>query len=326
METQIIHVVNLPEVLTAIPRFPDQNPAFVYLASLPARSGRNSQRQVIEKMAAWLGGTMESIEWGQLRYAYTIALKTRVLDAGYSPASARKFMAALRGILKAARRLGQIPAEEYASAIDWGRIGATSLPQGRYIEVDEIGRILDACVADKSSNGARDAAMFAILYGCGLRREELINLDLADYKPEAGTLLVHGKRGKDRLSYVTDGTQDALHDWISVRGTQPGPLFLAVFANHAIRPDRRLTTQTIYNTVVMRAKECGVENFSPHSLRRSFCSALLDAGVDISTAQKLMGHANIHTTSLYDRRGDHVLKEGAQLLHIPYKKRKEGEQ
>jgi len=320
---EIIHITTMPEVLTAIPRSPDQNPAFVYLASLSARSGRKTQKQVLEVMAAWLGGTIASVEWGALRYAYTIALKGRVLDAGYGPASTRKFIAALRGTLKAAWKLGQISAEEYAKAIDLGKIGGSSLPAGRYVEESEMEQLFDACIADHSPNGARDAALLAILYGCGVRREELINIDLADYKPDDGTLTVHGKRGKDRLAYISNGTQDALNDWLKARGWQPGPLFLAVYASGRIRQDKRLSPQMVYNTVFKRVKDAGLEKFSPHSLRRSFCSKLLDSGVDIATVSKLAGHTNIQTTSIYDRRPGETQRAGALLLHIPYKKRAE---
>ena len=308
-----------PEVLTAIPRSPDQNPAFVYLAGLSARTGRITQRQVLSVIAGWLGGTLNSVEWGQLRYAHCIAIKTHILDAGYSPASARKFLCALRGTLKAAFKLGQISAEELARATDWGKISGASLPAGRYVPEDEMGKIFASCIADKSSNGARDAALFAILYGCGLRREELINLDLADYRPADGTLTVHGKRGKDRLAYVTNGTQAALEDWLVVRGSQPGPLFLAVGKAHKVRQAGRLSPQAVYNCVYKRAASCGIESFSPHSLRRSFCSRLLDSGVDISTAARLMGHENVATTFIYDRRDNETQRAATTLLHIPYK-------
>jgi len=307
--------------LTAIPRSPDQNPAFVYLASLPARSGRMTQKQVLEVMASWLGGTLSSIEWGALRYAYTVAIKTRVLNSDYSPASARKFISALRGTLKAAWKLNQISAEEYAKAIDLGKIRGSSLPAGRYVTDAEMGKLFHTCLEDKSSSGARDAALFAILYGCGLRREELVNLNMEDYKPDDGTLTVHGKRGKDRLAYITNGTADALNDWINIRGTEPGPLFLAINKIKKIRPGSRLSSQMVYNTVYKRLTEAGLEKFSPHSLRRSFCSRLLDSGVDISTVSKLAGHVNIQTTTIYDRRPGETQRAGALLLKIPYEKR-----
>lgn len=318
--TSIIKIPEMAEVLTVTPRPRDQNPAYVYLMHLPARSGRLSQAQVIKKMAEWLGGTPEVIEWGNLRYPHTTALRTRVIEAGYSPASARKFMSAIRGIMLAARRLGQIPTTEYVNAVDLDPIGGKSLPAGRYIPEDEIKKIFDNCLSDKSAHGARDAALFALMYGCGLRREEVTTLDYSDYHPQEGRLIVHGKRNKDRIAYVTNGTEQALQDWIKYRGEAPGPLFLAVYKHGNIRQDERLSPQAIYNAVILRARAAGIEHFSPHSLRRSFCSKLLEAGVDISTVSDLAGHESISTTQLYDRRGEVANEKGALLLQIPYKR------
>jgi site-specific recombinase XerD len=314
-----IEITTLPPVIVSTPRPADMNPATVYLASLAA-SGRRTQKQVLEVVAGWLGGRPEDIEWGALRYAHTAAIRTHVVEM-YSPASARKILSALRGTLKAAWRLGQINAEEYAKAIDMGKVTGSSLPAGRYISDSEIAALFHACAVDQTMAGYRDAALLAILYGCGLRREEITNLDISDYRSEDGTLIIHGKRNKERTAYIANGTQTALQDWLEVRGVWPGSLFLAVNKWGHTREAGKLTPQAVYNIVVKRLKEAGLESFSPHSLRRSFVSRLLDSGVDIVTVAKLAGHSNVQTTQIYDRRPQEVARAGAATLSIPYEKR-----
>ena len=82
-----------------------------------------------------------------------------------------------------------------------------------------------------------------------------------------------------------------------------------------------MTDQTIYNMLVSRAEKAEINRFSPHDLRRSFISELLDRGADIVTVQQLAGHASVTTTAKYDRRGEETKKKAIGLLHVPYTKK-----
>ncbi|WP_176203496.1 tyrosine-type recombinase/integrase, partial [Salmonella enterica] len=100
------------------------------------------------------------------------------------------------------------------------------LPRGRALPPEEIRALFEACETDKSSLGVRDAAMLAVLLGCGLRRSEAVGLDLHDVVTEERALRVLGKGNKERLSYMPAGTWQRLLLWIDqVRGEHPGPLF-----------------------------------------------------------------------------------------------------
>ena len=108
-------------------------------------------------------------------------------------------------------------------------------------------------MADPSPAGARDAAIIALLYSCGLRRAELVALDLADYDQESGALTIRGKRNKERIAYAVNAAIDALADWLVIRGDAPGALFWAIRKGGHVQTGQRLTTQSIYHILAVRA-------------------------------------------------------------------------
>ena len=114
---------------------------------------------------------------------------------------------------------------------------------------------------------------------------------------------------------------DALKDWLAARGADAGPLFCNINKGGKIKI-HRMTDQAVLHILKKRANEAGVASFSPHDLRRSFISDLLDAGADISMAQQLAGHSNVTTTARYDRRGEATKRKAAELLHVPYLRRR----
>jgi site-specific recombinase XerD len=167
----------------------------------------------------------------------------------------------------------------------------------------------------------RDAALVALMYSAGLRREEVVALTLASYDRAEGKLNVWGKRDKQRTAYLVNGADRAMSDWLKLRGLEGDALFCAINKGGRLDTSKALTPQAIYNILQKRAKEAGVKEFSPHDLRRTFVSDLLDAGADIATVAKMAGHANVQTTARYDRRPEEAKKKAAGLLHVPYRGR-----
>ena len=209
-------------------------------------------------------------------------------------------------------------AEDYRRAVDVRNVKGTTLPRGRSLNQGEIAALFRVCMEDKTAAGPRDAAILAVLYAGGLRRAEAIGLDLDDYEPEEGALTVRaGKGNKARVVYASNGGKDAIEAWLGARGDEPGALFYRIRRGGHVVPDR-LTPQAILHVLDKRRQQAEVKAFSPHDLRRSFISDLLDAGADITTVQKLAGHASPTTTSRYDRRDERVKMKAAAMLHVPY--------
>lgn len=301
-----------------------QHPAAVYLAGL-SKGSRPTMRTSLETIAKLLTGhaDAQAVDWGALRFQHTAAIRAELLDR-YAAATANRVLSALRGVLKTAWRLGQMTAEDYQRARDVANVAGSTLPAGRALSAGEIAALLDACAADPTPAGARDAALIALLRAGGLRRAEICALQFADYDPATGQLIVHGKRNKERTAYVQGGAAEALTDWLIERfkdSPPAGPLFCPVNrGGHLI--NRQMHPEAIYNCLMKRARQAGVRKLSPHDLRRTFVSDLLDAGADISTVQRLAGHASVNTTARYDRRGEEAKRKAVELLHVPYTRRK----
>lgn len=310
----------------------DRHPALVYLASL-AESSRRPMAQSLTVIAALLGrDNYMDVPWGALCYSVrledgkaeihnlTPMIRNR-LGENYSAATANRHLSALRGVLKEAWRLGYMTAEDYQRAVDLKPIKGSKVSQaeaGRHLDSGEIKGLIDACY-DGTRTGLRDAAIIAIGYGCGLRRSEIANLTLADYDTNKEALMIRaGKGNKERVAYLPGGAVAALTAWIDVRGDEPGALFYAGRKGDRLE-SKGLTDQAIYNILASRAQLAGVKQFTPHDLRRTFAGDLLDAGEDISTVQKMMGHSNANTTAGYDRRDAKSKKKAASKLHVPYR-------
>jgi integrase len=308
---------------TQSPTPADRQPALVYLARL-APGSRRTMSESLDIMARLLSSNKcdsRTLQWSALRYQHTIALRT-LLAQLYATATANKMLAALRGVLQESWRLGQMTAEEYRRAADLKSVRGSTLPRGRALSQAELGSLFTSCDSDRSASGRRDAALLAVLYNCGLRRSELVALDLSDYDLDEGAIKVRsGKGNKARINYATDETTRLVDDWLKARGLSAGPLFTPINKSGKITL-RSLSDQAVRKILLKRGAESGLAPFSPHDLRRTMIGDLLDAGADISTVQRMAGHSNVTTTARYDRRGEAAKRKAARLLNVPVANRR----
>jgi site-specific recombinase XerD len=176
------------------------NPYLVYLSQLGAGS-RRTMRESLEHIARMVSeGDLDAsnFPWSELRYQHTQAIYTHLLETR-APATANKMMAAVGRVLKEAWKLGQMSAEDYHRAIAIERRTGQRLLKGRALSAGEIAAILSVCCQDDSVKGCRDAALIAVLYGAGVRRREVVALELQDWNSVDYCLTVRrGKGDKDR--------------------------------------------------------------------------------------------------------------------------------
>lgn len=306
----------------------EHRPARIYLARL-APTGRRVQATALTRIAALLSdgaADADTLPWGRRRYAHTQAVRAH-LAARYAPATANRMLAALRGVLTEAWRLGQMDAEDLHRAIDLPPVRGARPPAGRHVAAAELAAVLAHC--PDSPAGRRDAALIALLYGTGARRSEALALDVADLDldpdPEpgprrvAGSVRVRGgKGGKQRVVYLPAGAADALRAWLGVRGPAPGPLFCPIRRGGHLVAGARLTGAAVGQILSRRAEAAGVARFRAHDLRRTLVGDLLEAGADLATVARICGHARPGTTARYDRRAEQPLQRAAGLVAVPF--------
>jgi integrase/recombinase XerD len=159
--------------------------------------------------------------------------------------------------------------------------------------------------------GQRDKALLELFYATGLRVSELVDLQLQQVHLDAGYLVVMGKGSKERLIPMGEYAADALKSYLLDGRVKLDKKDAAreVFLNHR---GRKLTRQGVWKTIKQIAKQAGIkQNMTPHMLRHSFATHLLDNGADLRSLQAMLGHADISTTQIYT----HVARARLKEIH-----------
>lgn len=193
-----------------------------------------------------------------------------------------------------------------------------SLPQ--VFSVQEVERLLKAPNRNETL-GLRDAAMFELMYSCGLRVTELLDIEIGSIQWEDGSLIVKGKRDKERWVPVGKIALEAVRDYIDKARPMlmKGRYHDSVFVNNR---GLRLTRQGFWK--VLKAYSTRLQfkkTLHPHILRHSFASHLLERGADLRSIQELLGHSDIATTQIYTQVNAQLLKKDYEKFHPRYRTR-----
>ncbi|HCM9673884.1 TPA: tyrosine-type recombinase/integrase [Enterobacter roggenkampii] len=293
------------------------SPARAYLLSLNSPRSRQTMVSFLSIVAGMLGATsLDACSWGSLRRHHVMAMTELLRDTGRATATVNTYLSALKGVAKEAWMLRLMDVESFQHIRAVRNLRGSRLPRGRALPPEEIRALFAACEADDSSIGIRDAAMLAVILGCGLRRSEAVGLDLSDVVTDERALRVLGKGNKERLAYMPAGTWQRLQKWVDdVRGEKDGPLFTRIRRFDTLTNDR-LTDQAVYHVLQIRQRQAGIAKCAPHDLRRTFATAMLDNGEDLITVKDAMGHASVTTTQQYDRRGESRLRSARDRLNL----------
>lgn len=189
----------------------------------------------------------------------------------------------------------------------------TSPSLGRHLpevlSVEEIQKMIDSIDLSQPT-GHRNKAMIEVMYGCGLRVSELVNLQISDIYKEDGFLRIIGKGSKERLVPIGNSSLKILFQYIEGARLHitPKPKFTdTVFLN---RRGAGLTRQMVFLIVKELAEKNGItKSISPHTFRHSFATHLLEGGANLLAVQQMLGHASVSTTEIYTHISDELLRE-----------------
>jgi integrase/recombinase XerC len=249
------------------------------------------------------------VEGGQGRAnSLAISYRATLVDSGLSAATVNRRLTALRSLVKLARTFGlvtwslevpNVKAQPYRDTRGPGREGFRKLL-----------RQLERC--PDRAKGVRDRALLRLLYDLALRRSEAVSLDLEHLDLEAGTVSVLGKGRSERVTLtLPEPTACVLRDWLELRGTEPGPLFLNM---DRARKGRRLTGRSVARVVGELGRSIGIRA-RPHGLRHAAITDALDiTRGDVRAVQKFSRHRDLRTLTVYDDNRRDLAGDVAKLV------------
>ncbi|PMG95507.1 tyrosine recombinase XerC [Vibrio lentus] len=251
---------------------------------------QRNYRQQLETMAAHLV-TLGLKDWAQVDAAWVRQLASKGMREGMKASSIATRLSSLRSFFDFLVLRGEMTANP-AKGVSAPR---KQRPLPKNLDVDEVGQLLDVKEDDPLS--IRDRAMMEVMYGAGLRLAELVGINLRDVLARQGEIRVIGKGDKERKAPFSGLAKEWVDKWLKVRGELASPGEPALFVS-------KLGTRISHRSVQKRMEEWGkkqavASHISPHKLRHSFATHVLESSQNLRAVQELLGHENISTTQVY---------------------------
>ncbi|HOM97587.1 tyrosine recombinase XerC [Acetomicrobium sp.] len=238
----------------------------------------------------------------EIRQSHVRGFLRELLAYGYSKSTVLRKLSSLRSWMKFLQQSGVAMSDPTKGVR--GPKEPKRLP--RALAYEDIKLLLEE--GPRGEFEIRDRAILELLYGCGLRVAELVALDWEDVDIKERWLRVQGKGEKERLVPMGRFAQKALTDWQAVLGKNSGPLFPGEGCE-------RIAVRTVHRIVSRAAKRVGLVGVSPHVLRHSFATHMLEGGASLRVLQELLGHQSLVTTQRYLKISYEQLKKGYVSAH-----------
>ena len=295
-----------------------KNAAAMYLDALPSKASSVTMATCLNNISKVLGAeSYDVFDWSKIRRSHWLLVHKSLAERNCSGATVNLYLTAFKSAAKEAWSLDILPQSAYLKIRALKSIPYERLPKGRSLNINECRKLLDSCI-DGSVQGFRDRAIFALMLGCGLRRAEVVKLNMADWNSRELSFSFIGKGNKERKVYLPSDLESIFLEWLFKRGLQPGPLFPRM--NPGGKDDKmifkNMLPTSIYKILKKRTESTSLEGLKPHDLRRTFATRMLEAGCDVFILQRAMGHASVNTTARYDYRSEKHREEVCKALRF----------
>ncbi|CAI0990442.1 tyrosine-type recombinase/integrase [Serratia proteamaculans] len=281
-----------------------------------APSGRRGITSLLNRSADILkrGADAAGYPWEQLNYAAVAKVRAALLDDGYAVSSVNMALSALRGLAQTAFNLNCLDAETLARIRSVKRVSGDIQRKGRALDKQEIRALIQAAKQHPQPvRRCRDTAIILTLCGTGLRAGELVKLERKDYDNCILTVR-QGKGRKYREIHVADAIDKAIRAWLKVSSDEADSALFRRIQRSGKVASQPLTTTGLTGILAELQQTTDIARFTPHDMRRTFITRLLEQGVDINTVRQLAGHSDISTTTRYDYRDEGMKVKASQRL------------
>lgn len=266
--------------------------AYLQLEKGLSDNTRISYREDVDKLIGYLAAEskpLSSVTLDDLQNFFA-----SLHDIGISPSSQSRIVSGLKSFFRYMKLEGYLD-ENPAILLEKPRTGR-HLPE--VLTVEEIDAMID-CIDMSTMEGRRNRAIIETMYGCGLRVSELVNLDLSHLFLDDEYIIVRGKGSKERLVPIDSVAVEAIESWmadrahIDLKQGEESMLFVS-------KRGRRLTRVMIFYIIKRLCELAGIrKEISPHTMRHSFATHLLEGGANLRAIQQMLGHESITTTEIY---------------------------
>lgn len=295
-------------------KFKTDDPAWMYLNSFQSENSKRSMTSALDVVSRVIGfANHHYVPWHEFDHAKLLIVRNRFLsqkkengELKYSPATINNYLTAIRGVCRQAWKLGKMDHEVFMKVLDEKPVSGKRHKEREKFTISELGLVVSYFTNKDGTKAFRDGVIFALLTGTGIRRSELVKLEVSDVLRRKQSIRVKGKGNKERIVPVQKNAFDLVLKWIEDwRGDHAGPLFSRIYKNEQIGEEklRPHSVNYIFEQMVKELWQNDVlrnkHKFNPHNFRHSFATLLREKTDDISRIQEILGHSDLKTTVGY---------------------------